>query len=151
MTGAASVLAARSALQRQRRREITARRNHWVSSTATTTALQNRHAVRTTRSVGKRALLTTFAVIAYTVQMMRSRYGKTPSTFEPDEVVSTPLAKPVVRDNDGNAKRTLNVKTFARRKPRRQQGSTRPPRLPGPLTKPTWATRPEAALSHRRE
>lgn len=38
MPGAASVLAARSALQRQRRREITARRNHWVSSTATTTA-----------------------------------------------------------------------------------------------------------------
>ncbi|MBC9957691.1 transposase [Yimella sp. cx-51] len=124
---------------------------HNANAAVQVSSLQNRHAVRTTRSVGKRALLTTFAVIAYTVQMMRSRYGKTPSTFEPDEVVSTPLPKPVVRDKDGNTKRTLNVMTFARRKPRRQQGSSRPPRLPGPLTKPAWASRPEATLSHRRE
>lgn len=114
-------------------------------------SLENRHAVRTTSSRGKRALMTTFAVIAYTVQLMRSRYGRSPSTFEADETVSTPLPKPVVRDKSGSVKRTLNVMTFSRRRPRRKHGSPRPPRLPGPLPRPSWANGPEASLTPSRQ
>lgn len=106
-------------------------------------SLGERKSVRVISGKAKRNVLTCFGIIAVAVNLVRSRYAKSPSTFEADEKVSTPLPRPVKRDKEGNIKRTLNALVFSRRKPRRQSGVPRASAPPGkPAGVHAWAPPP---------